>query len=91
MPPKELLEDTHSFPCKFMFKIIGRADGGFLARVAAAAREVLELEADPEFTFREDKGGKHVAITMEPMVANAEQVLAMFARFSKIEGLVMLM
>ena len=36
MPAIELLEATHRFPGKFMFKVIGRADQGFAARVVAA-------------------------------------------------------
>jgi len=36
-------------------------------------------------------GGRHVAITLEPNVATATQVLAVYRRVRAISGLVMMM
>ena len=41
LPAIELLESTHQFPGPYMFKVIGRVDNGFVARVVAAVREEL--------------------------------------------------
>ena len=90
MPTLELLEKTHAFPCPYLFKIIGKADESFLARVVAVVREELTIESDPPFSVREAVGGRHVSVTLEPMVQNAHQVLAIYRRLGLLEGVVMM-
>ncbi|OAI45343.1 hypothetical protein AYO44_02760 [Planctomycetaceae bacterium SCGC AG-212-F19] len=87
----ELLENTHQFPCRFMFKAIGRAETGFVSRVVAAVRDELAHEQDPPYRFRQAQGGRHVAVTLEPIVQNAHQVLAVYQRMRKVAGVVMLL
>ena len=41
LPPADLLQATHRFPCPYMFKAIGRVEGGFAARIVAAVRDEL--------------------------------------------------
>ena len=89
-PPLDLLESSHTFPGPYMFKVIGKPDGGFLARTVAAVREELALETDPPFSVRESVGGRHIAVTIEPHVASAGQVLAIYRRLQVMTGLVML-
>jgi len=90
MPPLELLESAHTFPGPYTFKVIGKADRGFLARTVAAVREELAHEADPPYRMRESVGGRHIAITLEPQVQTAQQVLDVYRRLSLTVGLVML-
>ena len=90
MPPVELLESTHQFPGPYMFKAIGKVENGFVARVIAAVREELEVAVDPPFSFRESVGGRHVSVTLEPTVQTAEQVLAVYRRIKKTDGLLLL-
>jgi putative lipoic acid-binding regulatory protein len=90
LPAIELLEATHQFPGPYMFKVIGRSERAFVARVVAAVREELAEETDPPFRVRETTGGKHVAVTLTPRVKTAEQVLAVYSRVQKLAGLVML-
>jgi putative lipoic acid-binding regulatory protein len=90
LPTIELLENTHNFPCVYVFKVIGRAEGAFAARVVAAVREALGWEADPPFRVREAAGGRHVAVTLEPHLTTAHQVLAIYRRLRTTDGLVML-
>ncbi len=89
LPSIELLEKTHIFPGPFMFKVIGRAENGFAARVVAGVREALELDQDPLFKVRETLGGRHVAVTLEPTVQSASQVLAVYQRLRTLVGLVL--
>ena len=89
-PPLDLLESYHTFPGPYTFKVIGKAEGGFLARAVAAVREELAQEVDPPFKVRESKGGRHIAVTLEPHVASAGQVLAVYRRLSVMGGLVMM-
>jgi uncharacterized protein len=90
-PTCELLEQTHSFPCPYVFKAIGKADRGFQARVVAAVREELEFAIDPPSRVREAVGGRHLSITLEPVVQSAQQVLAIYRRLEALEGMVMLL
>lgn len=91
LPSIALLEDTHQFPCTYMFKVIGRADDNFIARVVALFRSELDLEFDPPYGVRQQSSGKHVAITVEPQVRDAEQVQALYRRLVALEGLIMLL
>lgn len=86
----ELLESTHQFPGRYMFKIIGRTENAFAARAVAAVRDELAAPTDPPFRLRQTAGGRHVSVTMEPWVETAQQVLAVYSRIQKLSGLVML-
>jgi uncharacterized protein len=89
MPAIQLLESTHQFPGCYMFKVIGRSEHAFAARVVAAVRDALAEEADPPFKVRETAGGRHVAVTLTPTVKSAQQVLDVYQRIQKMAGLVM--
>jgi uncharacterized protein len=90
IPTVELLEKAHAFPCQYLFKVIGKADQGFLARVVAVVREELSIEIDPPFRIREAAGGRYVSITLEPVVQSAHQVLGIYRRLRMVDGLVMM-
>jgi putative lipoic acid-binding regulatory protein len=85
----ELLESTHHFPCPYMFKVIGRVENGFVARVVAAVRDELSHPADPPFKLRQSAGGRHIAVTLEPVVQTGHEVLAVYRRIQQTDGLVM--
>ncbi len=89
LPALELLESTHTFPGVYVFKVIGRSDGAFAERVVAGAREALGWDADPPFRVRAANGGRHVAVTLEPHLTEAQQVLAVYRRLRTTDGLVM--
>jgi uncharacterized protein len=90
LPTIALLESTHTFPGPYVFKVIGRTDLSFVARAVAAVRDELGDDADPPYRVRESAGGRHTAVTLEPVVQTARQVLAVYRRLGKIAGLVML-
>jgi putative lipoic acid-binding regulatory protein len=85
----ELLENTHHFPGPYMFKVIGREENGFVARVVAAVRDALAHEADPPFKFRHTTGGRHVSVTLEPVVQDGSEVLAVYRRIRQTNRLLM--
>lgn len=91
VPPIELLESTHEFPGPFTFKAVGWSEEGFAARVVSAVRDELDAEADPPHSLRESRGGRHVAVTLEPHVQSAEEVLAVYERLRAVRGLIVLM
>jgi putative lipoic acid-binding regulatory protein len=90
LPAIELLESIHQFPGPYMFKVIGRVDNGFVARVVAAVRDELAESVDPPFSVREAVGGRHVAVTLQPKLQSAHQVLAVYRRVRSLAGLVVL-
>jgi putative lipoic acid-binding regulatory protein len=74
-----------------MFKAIGRVENGFAARVVAAVRDELAGAVDPPFKVRETAGGRHVSVTVEPMLQTVHQVLAIYRRLRRTTGLVLLL
>lgn len=90
LPSLEMLESVHDFPGIYMFKVIGKVEDAFVARVVTAVREELQLPMDPPFTLRQTASGRHVAITLEPTVQASTDVIAVYRRVRQIEGLVML-
>jgi len=90
-PPQELLDETHSFPGRFMFKAIGRSNDDFASRVVAVVRITLEQDFDAPYELRETSAGRHVAVTIEPWVESSQQVIDIYAAIRNLEGLVMLM
>jgi putative lipoic acid-binding regulatory protein len=91
LPSIELLESMHTFPVVYMFKAIGKSDRGFVARAVAAVREELKLEADPPYRSRDAVGGRHVSVTLQPAVATPNEVVAVYRRLAKLDGVVMLL
>lgn len=91
MLPKDLLEQMHSFPGKFVFKAIGKSEDDFALRVVAAVRAALEHDFDSPHEVRTTSGGRHTAVTIEPWIESSVQVIDVFAAIRGLEGLVMLM
>ena len=91
LPDRELLDATHTFPGTYVFKAIGAADDHFVGRVVAAVRSELGDAIEPSFSTRTTSGGRHVCVTIEPPVASADDVLAIYSSIREVEGLVLLL
>ena len=91
LPSEELLNSTHQFPGKFVFKAIGHSGGEFAASVIAAVRDSLSLDFDPPHELRQTPQGRHVSVTVEPWVEDAGQALDVYQRIRDLPGLVMLL
>lgn len=87
LPTVELLDSTHEFPGPYLFKVIGRWEQGFVARAVAAVRDELGGEVDPPYRVRETAGGRHIAVSLEPQVQSAWEVLAVYQRLGDLPGL----
>ncbi|MCC7422464.1 MAG: DUF493 domain-containing protein [Planctomycetaceae bacterium] len=87
----ELLESVHNFPCEFTIKVIGRAENDFVGRVLTSVRETLGIVNDPPHTQRETAGGRHVALTLEPWIQSAQQVLDVYRELRSTDGVVVMM
>jgi putative lipoic acid-binding regulatory protein len=86
-----LLEDTCNFPCEFQFKIIGSQENDFVQRVVTTVQVALHMQEEPAFRTRETPNGRHVSVTLEPLVTSAADVLKTYQRLRDIEGVVMLL
>lgn len=87
----DLLLATHDFPCAFTFKVIGRTEDEFKETVLTVIQEqILESRTVPH-SVRETTGGRHMAVTAEPIVESAEMVLVIYERLREIPGVVMLL
>ncbi len=86
-----LLEDTCDFPGEFLFKVIGSQKDDFVQRVVTTVQEALEMDDEPPFTTRETPNGRHVSVTLEPLVQCAADVLTTYDRLREIDGVVMLL
>lgn len=89
LPSIDLLNNTHRFPCAFIFKAIGLVEKDFAVRLVAAVRDELAHDVDPPFSTRSTPSGKHVSVTIEPTVQSAEEVIAVYRRIRGVTGLVM--
>jgi len=90
-PLIESLETNHEFPCQFTFKAIGRNPESFLPSVVAAVAEELDDSDKPTHTVKGTPNGRHVAVTLTPVVESAQHVMRIYKRLQSLEDLVMLM
>ncbi|AMV39977.1 YbeD family protein [Planctomyces sp. SH-PL62] len=90
-PSVDLLESTHLFPGNYTIKAIGLAEDDFEKRVAEAVTKHLAASSDLEYSVRATRGGRHIAMTLELTVQNAEQVRSIYAEIQDISGLTLLL
>ena len=86
----ELLEDRHDFPCPYTFKVIGASGTALEKRVVTCVQESLGLEDPPIASVRTAQGGRHEAITIEPVCPDAEAVLALYAALRTLDDVLFL-
>lgn len=82
----ETLEETHSFPCPYQFKVMGDNSEEFIADVVQVGVNVGGSEAEPEISTKESSGGTYVSVTMELEVEEAEMILDVYDRVKSIDG-----
>lgn len=80
------LNDVHTFPGNYLFKVIGNNTDEFVSRAAQACIIVLGPDAKFEMTTRESSGGKHLAITLDAVVPDAETVLLIYDLLGELDG-----
>lgn len=87
----ELLNATHTFPCEFTLKIIGKSTEDFADRCAAAVNSVLPTAQDIPVSLRSTPNGRHTSVTLLPKLSSAEQVLEVYECIKQVDGVVMTM
>jgi len=89
-PSLELLESTHFFPGVYQIKAIGTTLDRFEERLVGVVVEELATPSELDYSVRTTPGGRHVAVTLDITVQNAEQVRRIYARLRELEGLTLL-
>ncbi|MBW2056738.1 MAG: DUF493 domain-containing protein [Deltaproteobacteria bacterium] len=85
----DLLNQCHSFPGLYVFKVIGENTSLFYEGVLEEIRRELgqEVEEGRCLSVRESSGRRYLSMTLRLEMESAEQVLRLYGRFSKLEGL----
>ncbi len=79
---QKLTENITSYPHVYMFKFIVKADNKTLALV-----EVL-FEDDAEITQKESAKGNYLSITAKQVVMSVDEIIAIYEKAAKIEGVI---
>ncbi|MFW5966085.1 MAG: DUF493 domain-containing protein [Persicimonas sp.] len=79
------LNEVHSFPGTYVFKVIGTNTEEFIDGVVEATLEVVGEDAEREVSTRESSGGKHVSVTVSVQVEDAEAVLEVYDEFKELD------
>lgn len=91
LPPRELLQETHDFPCPYTFKVIGESNESFVQDIIAAVRLGMSYDFDPPYVAKETSAGRHVSLTFEPVVNDPDQILAVYAELQKQQGVILML
>jgi len=76
---KEQLESSGEFPMLYMFKFIVPMGN---------EHEVGALFPKNEMVLKPSSGGKYVSTTIQVMMDSAEQIISIYERAAKIEGVI---
>lgn len=81
---KVKLEQEHTFPSVYMFKFIIPADNKKMALVEALFTEEAEV------LQKASSSGKYISITSKQVVMSADEIIEIYKKATKIEGLMAL-
>ena len=81
---RKQLDETHTWPCDFMFKFIVPKGN----ENEAALRAIFGLKA--KFKFKDSKTGKYRSFTIVDHVDSADAVFARYEAAAKIQGIISL-
>lgn len=81
---KEKLEEQFEWPSVYMFKFIIPADNRKLALVEALFDESGEL------TTRQSRTNKFISITAKQVMLSPDEIIAVYKKAGKIEGIISL-
>jgi len=79
---KQTLDQTHAWPCQYMFKFIVPA---------YRKNEVLELfQEDDAISTRVSRNGQYISVTAKCRMHSSDEVIAVYEAASGIQGIVSL-
>ena len=78
---KNTLEEEYRFPAEYKFKFIVTSE---------SISKVLDLIPNSDYSIRESKNRKYTSITITKMMNNADEILYIYEKASKIDGIISL-
>ncbi|MBL7902219.1 MAG: DUF493 domain-containing protein [Bacteroidia bacterium] len=81
---RQKLIETMSFPSVYMYKFIIESGNRNIALV-----ENL-FDEETEILTKESKAGKYISITAKQVVMNVDEIIAIYQKAAKIEGIMFL-
>ena len=78
---KAALDAEHTFPTTYKFKFIVPQ---------AKEEELRSLFAEEQLDVKASKGGKYLSYTLNKKVASSEEIIAIYQRAYKVEGIISL-
>jgi uncharacterized protein len=81
---KKLEESIASFPYVYMFKFIIKSDNKTMALV-----EVI-FEEDADIVQKQSTKGNYMSITVKQVVMSVDEIISIYEKASKIEGVISL-
>lgn len=78
---KKKLDDVHDFPALYMFKFIVTED---------KKGEVESLFPSSELEYKPSSKGKYTSVTAKVMMQSSDDVIAIYKKAQKIEGIIAL-
>ena len=78
---KNTLEEEYQFPAEYKFKFIVSSE---------SISKVLNLIPNSDYSKRKSKNGKYTSITITKMMNNADEILYIYEKASKIDGIISL-
>lgn len=81
---KEKLDLQHTWPNVYMFKFIIPADNHKLAQVEAL------FGSEAQLTTRQSRSNKFISITAKEMMMSSNEIIAIYKKAEKIEGIIQL-
>lgn len=78
---KALLDDQMNWPDYYKFKFITETD---------KKHHLLDALTEHNIEERSSKNGKYVSITSKKLVHSSDEVIAIYSKISKIEGVISL-
>lgn len=72
------LNDVHTFPGPYLYKVIGPNTADFVTKVIQAVINVVGPNASPAVETRESAQGNHLSVSLTIEMQNAEQVLDVY-------------
>ncbi|MAS39144.1 MAG: DUF493 domain-containing protein [Flammeovirgaceae bacterium] len=78
---KNTLEDEYDFPAEYSFKFIIKSD---------SISKVLDLLPGSDYSKRESKNRKYTSVTISKIMKNADEILYIYEKASKIDDIISL-
>ncbi|MCK5279152.1 MAG: DUF493 family protein [Cyclobacteriaceae bacterium] len=76
---KEKLDNEHKWPAIYMFKFVAPS---------AKVQDVLTAFSKETFQMKRSKAGNYVAFTLKKMIKSSDEVVEIYLKARKIEGLI---